>query len=823
MERLSDLWEADLFGRPQVRFRERRVSHFHTRQTALLFTYLAMYPRRHPRDEIVDLLWPDAEPAAGRPRLSLAIWRLRQTLNELCPGSGREIVISDRNTVSIDPARMTSDVARFRQLLQHAARGQETKGQEAKPDDATRVEALEQAVAVYGDSGGFLPGFYDGWVLSERQGLLTDYLAALEALAGQSEKAGEWARAERAVAADPLLEASHHTLIRVLAAGGQTAAAQRQYSTLAQLLARELNAEPSAATRALMAKVQEIVDATPAPLRSAAHTPSSRVAPLPLPLTTFHGRETLLRDLGVLLGDPATRLVTLLGAGGVGKTRLALELARGAAWQGAEPGVAFVPMAGIAEPRLIAESIADVLAPPSQALPLERIAGALTAAPDASLFLLVLDNAEYQAEEVGAVAVDLLARIPRLRVLVTSQRSLGVSGENEVTLPPLELPHVGLDPSPVGRPECQSAEALENVPSVRLFLDRAQSVRPDFPRDAASLTSVARICERLEGLPLAIELCAGWAQTLGTGQMLEMLARRFELLVSRRTDVPARHRTLHAAIDYGYVQLSETMQQFFLQLAVFRSGWTLGAAADVCTGGSTPRVLTMLAQMRERSLIVADETPAGGGMRYRMLESLRDFASGQCTPAQVQQYAEAHAAYFAHFVQETATRMRGEEDALWTARLEDEMENIRAALKHLTAGRDVEPAWTFTAAVADAWTTHSHARETRQWTARSLAMEDTPLSGDLPNTAERGARLLHLRARLLTDQARALAQLSDYTDWATSAEQALAIWRELGDNGGIAECLREMAAIALHNDNFDRAQALLAEALPLARTLSNVS
>jgi len=684
----------------------------------------------------------------------------------------------------MDVAQIVSDVTRFRQCLLQAAAA----------EGAAQAQALTEAVAAYGEAGEFLAGFYEDWVLAERQTLQNELLAALASLTTWYAEAEDWPRAlstaERAVAVDPLLEESHQALIRLLAQSGQAAAARRQYDALARLLARELNAEPSPATRALMAQVRQAADASPFPsLTPPAPTALLRVAPLPVPLTTFHGREAAVAELTAFLSDPVTRLVTLLGTGGIGKTRLALEVARAA------PLAAFVPLADLAEPGRLAEAIAAALTPVRESPPLPRIVSALTTSPDAPPFLLVLDNAEHLAEAVGAVAAALLAQVPRLRVLVTSQRVLGIGGEREMTLPPLETP---------GDPEAS--------PSVRLFLDRARVVRQGFPTDAASLAEVAQICERLEGLPLAIELCAGWAQTLGTRQMLELLDRRFELLVSRRTDIATRHRTLRAAIEYSYIQLSRPMQDFLVRLSVFRGGWTLSAAAEVCAGGSVTEALPLLAQMRTHSLIVADEARAGAGMRYAMLESLRDFAGEQRTLGQARQHAASHAAYFARFVEDTVARTQGEESILWTARLEDERENIRTALEHFTVQGEMEAAWILTAAIAPAWNTHGHAREAREWTERVLAMK----TGDLPDTRR-------LRARLLTAQGEALRLLSDFALATDSFTQALILWRELEDQSGTTECVALLGITAMLNSDFERAEALLTEALTPARALGDLT
>lgn len=824
MDQRSEPWEALLFGLPRVRCEDQSTDHFQTRQATLLFAYLTVYSRRHPRSELADLLWPDAEPESGRRRLSQALWHIRQTLESLCPEIEPDILIADRNAVGINVERITSDIARFRHLLRR----------DASRNEIAQAESIEQAALLYGNSGGFLTGFYDDWVLLEREKLQTEYLTALTTLTGHYERTGDWQRsvewAERAVVAEPLREDLHAHLIRLLVAHGQTAAARRQYETLADLLARELDTEPTATTRALIKDGSSAPRVSPMspPEETAPTSPPgiagarSEIAPLPVLLTSFYGREAFLGNLRRLLEEPKTRVITLLGTGGIGKTRLALELAHMLAAQSQEPMVAFVPLADIVEPRLIMEAIADALTPRSATPPLQRITDALTTIADALPFLLILDNAEHIATAVGETAKSLLGHIPRLKILVTSQRNLGISGERVLGLTPLELsgelPQAG-----TAAPGFVGGGSV--APSVQLFIDRARSVRPDFPSDATSLADVARICERLEGLPLAIELCAGWAQTLGTRQMLEMLTRRFELLVSRRSDIPARHRTLRAAIEYSYMQLSLEMQEFFVSLSVFRDGWTLAAAAAVCADGSLTTALTMLAQMRERSLIMADEVRASGVMRYKMLEGLREFALEQRTMAQVREHDAKHAAYFVQFVAETIAHMEGPDGALWAVRFDDEIANLRAALEYriFRLGKNhpdedaIEATWGFTAAVAKTWNGRGHARETIEWVTRALAMEAL-VPGETA-VIERDQRLQRLRARLYMIRAESFRIVSDFGAAAASAEQALGIWRELGDVAATAECLELLGIITLFNDDYDHAQKVLTEALDLARRL----
>lgn len=751
----SRIWEASLFGLLRVRCGERTLDRFLAPQTALLFAYLAAFPQRHSREAIIGLFWPDADPESGRRRLSQALWRIRQDLDRLGP----DLLLTDRGTVGIDPAMLDSDILQFRQAL---------------------IDDPESAVEIY-EKGEFLAGFYDPWVLDERDQLQRAYLDALQRLIGRYEKdqpAKAIGYAERAVAADPLVEETNQTLIRLLVATGRHSAALRHYREFVRLFNEQLGFEPSAETEALLTEIRR---------GDAPRTSSLVVAPLPASLTTFRGRQTETDELAATLLRPEsqTRLVTLLGTSGVGKTRLALELGRGFAREHEEPVVAFVPLADIREARLVSEAIANAVTADQEGPPMPRIVTALGRSRNAPPFLLILDNAEHLTAIIGTLVKDLLTDIPRLRILVTSQRPLGIEGEVESILSPLALP---------------DAE-VGTAPSVELFIDRARVVRPDF----AGNDEVGTICERLEGLPLAIELCAAWAQTLSTSQMLAMLGQRFDLLVSRRADIPARHRTLRAAMEYSYLQLPEDLRQLFVNFAVFEDGWTLEAAAAVCTGGSLPSALTALARFQEHSLVVASERRPGDGMRYRMLESLREFATEQRTLGQRVQHQTEHAHYYASFVQAALASLSGVEYARWSSRIDEEYANIRQALTFLLSGGDPETALTLTCAISAYWNRHGKARESREWLERAL-----PIDGSK-----------RLRARLLTTYADSLRRMSEFNAAASYAEEAYREWKELDDAGGVAEALMQIGSIAALSGDFVRAQEKLDEAVRIARELED--
>ena len=786
-------WKFELLGAMRGRRGDLVLDRFQTQKTAALLAYLAYFPgRRRTREEMVDLLWPDADMDAGRNRLSQAVGWLRGQLEPEGTPRGA-VLLADRWTIGIDPLAVATDVAEFEAALADAQRAPE----------ADQTAALERAVDRY--HGDLLPGYYDEWVLAERQRLLGLYLPALRRLMSHHEQRREWDRAleyaRRALAADPHAEELHLDLIRLLAASGQTAAALRQGREMERLIAKELGEEPSPVAREVVARIRR--NAVPPP----PSPPAKRGGGLPARMTRFFGRESEIARVRELIESGGARLVTLAGMGGAGKTRLAIEIAARLRAHFAD-AVFFAPLADLSDARLIPGALADLLAPAAggDVPPMERVAAALSARPS----LLVLDNLEHLIDDAVPLIRDLLERAPSLTILVTSRQRLNLDGEREIDVPPLAAPTGELD---AALPDT-ARERLMRIDSVRLFVDRAQSVRPSFALTPQNAADVARLCARLDGLPLAIELCASWARTLTPAQMLAHLTRRFDLLVSRRTDITPRHRTLRATLEYSYLLLPAHLQGFFIRLSVFRGGWTLESAAAVCLDGDADRApissLEAITELRERSLVVTEE--AAEEMRYRMLETLREFAAEQWTLSVEEPLQRRHATFFLTLAEQAEPHMTSPNRTAWLARLEAEHDNLRAALEWMIEHEEQEDGLRMAVALSKFWEMRGYLREARQWLERLLrpARTDPHPRADAPADPR-------LRARALNVYASALQELTDLTQAEAYAREALALWRALDDPSGAAGSLKMLGEIAMMHEDYDSAMMLLEEARALAR------
>ena len=524
--------------------------------------------------------------------------------------------------------------------------------------------------------------------------------------------------------------------------------------------------------------------------------PAGPPVALPFPVTSLIGREQELRDIVRLLD--VHRVVTLTGTGGVGKTRLALTA--GGQLRGLCPdGVWFVELASVVDGALVAQAVASALGLPEEASrpPREILAAALAGRQA----LLILDNCEHVVGACAELAETLLRVCPQLRVLATSRERLNIPGEVTFQVPPLALPHE-LERSP---------ERLARSEAVRLFVERARLVAPDFALTPENAPSVAEVCRRLDGLPLAIELAAARVRLLRVEQIVARLNDRFHLLTGgSRTTLP-RHQTLRAALDWSHDLLSPPEQMLLRRLSVFAGGFTLEAVEGICTGPgvAAAQALDVLAQLVDKSMVIVETDPVASVARYRLLETIREYCHEQASAAgEVAQLRTRHRAWFLALAEEAQRRGQGAEQVEWLDRLETEYDNLKAALSwrdqdsasHVFRLRLGAALWRF-------WEVRGLIREGRDWLESILA--DT--GHDAPGA----------RARALNGAGNLARDLGDYERAAEHHAEALRLRREVGDTLGIAASLNNLGAVAHDRARYASAEACFSEALPTWREASD--
>jgi predicted ATPase/transcriptional regulator with XRE-family HTH domain len=537
-------------------------------------------------------------------------------------------------------------------------------------------------------------------------------------------------------------------------------------------------------------------DAGPVLATAQAGRPVPRSADLPPAATTLVGREHAEAAATHLLVREGTRLLTLTGPGGVGKTRLALQVA-GAARDRFADGVAFVDLAPLREARLVPAAIAQVLGVAEQGR--RSLIATLTAHLEGRRMLLLLDNFEHLIE----AAMDLItlsAACPGLRLLVTSRVALRLRGEQVYPVPPLALPAPGegLDP-----------EALGRIAAVALFVQRARARRPDFALTAANAAAVAALCTRLDGLPLAIELAAARVGALPPAALLARMDRALGVLTGGLRDLPARQQTLRDAFAWSYALLAPEEQVLFRRLAVFAGGTPLDAVEAVCLdeGLPAPEVLVRLAALVEANLLVSEES-ASGEPRYRMLETLREFAQEQLeSAAEMAAVRDRHLHWCLALAEEAEPQLTGPEQADWVARLAGEHDNLRAALGWARAQGAGEEGLRLAGALWRFWILRGNLSEGRGW-----------LDGAL---AQGGAGSAALRARVLYGAGNLAYWQGDYERAATLLGESLAVFRQAGDTQDMAWALNDLGLVAYAQGDYERAGALFTESLALKRHLGD--
>jgi predicted ATPase/DNA-binding XRE family transcriptional regulator len=516
---------------------------------------------------------------------------------------------------------------------------------------------------------------------------------------------------------------------------------------------------------------------------------------LPPQLTPFIGRDREVEEARHRLLHPEVRLLTLTGPGGVGKTRLGLEVAGRVLDQFAD-GVGFVSLAPISDPALVPSAIAQALQVEQGAE--QSVAEALEKYLRERQLLLVLDNFE-RLLEAGPQLAQLLAACPRLNLLVTSRVVLRLQGEHNYEVPPLTLPTAGDRPS---------LEQLGRYEGIRLFMQRAQAANSQFTITTENAPAVIELCRRLDGLPLAIELAAARVSLLPPEAVLARLGNRLELLTSGARDLPDRQRTLRATLNWSYDLLSVAERALFARLAVFAGGWTLEAAEAVCDVGNEAEVLQHMSALVDQSL-VQQQANIQHEPRFTMLETVREYALERLEESgELERLHRRHASYFLELAEKEERASQGPLQRAWLDRLETEHDNLRAALAwSLTSQGDTEMGLQLTGALSHFWYVREHHSESRMWLQSALA---------------RGSDTSAARAKVLVGAGRLAWFQGELARANTLLEESLTLYQDLGDDAGAAFALLVLGRTAVSQGDRRRGEALVEESLALFRQQGNM-
>jgi predicted ATPase len=512
---------------------------------------------------------------------------------------------------------------------------------------------------------------------------------------------------------------------------------------------------------------------------------------VPFPRNPLIGREHELRTGCDLLLRADVALVTLTGPGGSGKSRLGIEIALEVRDRFAD-GVYLVGLDVITDPDLVIPTIARILGvpEPTDGTTVDEV---LKASACGKRLLLLLDNFEQVIAAAPRIAY-LLEGCPHIKMLVTSRAPLRVRAEKELSVPPLALPPAG---------QVLESEPLSHYAAVQLFIQRAQAAKAGFEVTSENAPAVAEICHRLDGLPLAIELAAARIRMLSPRALLERMEHSFDVLGGGIRDLPERQRTLHAAIDWSHSLLGDEQKRLFRRLGAFVGGWTFEAVDTVCNAeGETPvDIFDGLERLVDLSLVVPPEE-AGGELRFRSLETIREFATQRLAEAgEAESTRRLHAEFYATLAEQIEPEVRGSSHAQWADRLDAEYGNVHAALEW-SRRHDADLGLRLCAAIWRYWESHSLIGEGRAWLESFVALNPS-------ETAVRARALVALAALACYQGALHVAR--------TRAEEGLSIYRHLDDETGVAHALNELGVIASYQGDYPAAKRSFEQSLAMKR------
>jgi predicted ATPase/DNA-binding SARP family transcriptional activator len=728
------------------------------KQRALLAVLLLKRNELVTADRLLEEIWSESDPEAGARSLHVYVSQLRKLLG------GADVLRTGPGGYSLALAPEQLDADRFERLVREAK--QALAG--GRPERT--VEQARQALELW--RGPPLADVaYEPFAQAEIARLEELHLLALEtrieAELALGHHAGLIDELEVLVAAQPLREHLRGQLMLALYRTGRQAEALGVYQDGRRALLDELGLDPSPELKELEAAILRQdpgLAVEPAELRARRH--------LPAPATSLVGRARELTEIVALLRDESPRLLTLTGAGGIGKTRLALQAASNVVDRFAD-GVFFVALAPLSDSALVSSTIARRLGVQESAG--RPLLESLTEHVRDRRLLLLLDNFEH-VDEAAPLVGELLAEASGLKMLVTSRALLHLYGEHAYPVPPLT-----------------EEEAVE------LFVTRSRAVRAEFELEGTR-AQVVELCRSLDCLPLPVELAAARSGDLSPAEMLEVLPHRLELATRGARDVPARQRTLRATIEWSYGLLLESEQRLFSRLAVFAGGGSLDAAQTVCDAD-----LDELASLVEKSLVLETEQ-ASGEARFGMLATIREYAAERLEASgEAETVRRRHAERFLELAEEADPELdAGGNQEIWLERLALEHDNLRAALGWLASASEPELELRLASALKNFWWVQGHLSEGRRWLEGALAR------GEAAPKA--------LRAYALTGLGQIIYRLGALEEAKVALGESLDLYRELGDPTGIARAVGELGSVAVFQDDYDTAVARYEESAALFRS-----
>jgi predicted ATPase/DNA-binding SARP family transcriptional activator len=744
--------EFRILGPLEARARRRSLRLGGPKQRALLAVLLLHANEVVSRERLIDELWGESPPKTAPDGLRVFVSKLRKAL-----GPGLVRTREPGYVLQVDSEEI--DSTRFQRLLDEGIR---LIG-EGDPESA--AAALNNALSLW--RGPPLADFmYEPFAQDEIRRLEELRLAAIENKIDAEMRLGRVGvvgELEALVAEHPYRERFREQQILTLYRAGRQAEALAAYHDLRRALRDDLGIEPSPQMRRLEQQIllQDVA------LDSAAL--AGRAA-IPIPATRLIGRQAEVAAIRTFLRAPGVQLVTLTGAGGSGKTRLAAEIGTALAREFRD-GATFVDLAPLEEPEFVPLTIARALGAKERVG--EPIGISLRRFLAARQLLLLLDNFEHLLEASGELA-RLISGCPQLSVLVTSRAPLRIRAEHEIPIQP-----------------------LAEDDAISLFIERARAVKSDLELNDSDVPALREICARLDSLPLAVELAAARTNVLHPEALLARLEPRLPLLIAGTRDAPARHRTLRATIEWSYGLLDDDEKELFARLSVFAGACTLAAATAVCEGR-----LDTLAPLVDGSLLRA-EPDFDGQLRFSMFETTREYALERLEHSgEAEALFRRHAEYCLAFVEEARQHLDGLDACDWLHRLEADGSNLHAALSWAERAGETELLLELGGALASFWVMRGHRRDAERWLHRAI---------------DHGGGYGHRRVESLCEAASLSLRLGEIENARELAARCIAEFKALRDASGITRCLLIQAPIAAVEGNYARAEALLIDAARVAR------